>query len=302
MNRKVAIINDLKHNNRMSYLSIASIVSAFGDRAYTGVEDDERYDAFISGYIEDSNKILEYREKIADKKLDSNNILYLCDPVFADNGERYAGISDSHIENYKKLMEISDIITPNFTEALYLTNLSYEENVKKYNIISYNNESKDKADDLSKKIIESLFPLLDKIRFKKNQITIITGIELYDAILTILDVYDGDHCKRQTTCNYSMKVDSKDGVGDVFDAMFFEVSTNGFTLVDALSASTSFINNALRYCKDKRIDPKVGIFFEPILVDNINVIRKRLNERVNNAKNNASNINAKQNSSDIEGV
>ena len=299
MNRKIAIINDLKQNNRMSYLSMASIVSAFGDRAYVGIEEDERYDAFISGYIKDSDKILDYREKIADKKLDNNNILYLCDPAFADNGEKYAGISESHIDNYKKLMEISDIIILNFTEALYLTDMPYEENAKKYSIINYENNSKEKADDLSKKIIESLFPLLDKIRFKKNQITIITGIELYNAILTILDVYDGDHGKRQTTCNYSMKIDGRTGVGDVFDAMFFEVSTNGFTLVDALSASTSFINNALRYCKDKRIDPKVGLFFEPILVDNINVMRKKLSERV---KNNANNINAKQNNNDIKGV
>ena len=75
--------------------------------------------------------------------------------------------------------------------------------------------------------------------------------------------------------------------------MFFEASTNGFNLVDALSASTSFVNNALRYSRDKKIDEKVGIFFEPILHDNINVMRKKLSEKNNN-------IVKKQN--DIKGV
>lgn len=293
MNKKISLINDLKMYNRMSYLDSVSIISAFGDRAYIDIVGDERYDAFISGYIKDSDRILEYREKIADRKLDNGHVLFLCDPVFASDGETYSDIKDSHIENYKKLMEISDIITPNFTEALMLTDMSYEDNVKKYNIINYENDNKEKVDSLSKKIIESLFPLLDKIRFKKNQITIITGIELYNAILTILDVYDGDHGKRQTTCNYSMKIEDRAGAGDIFDAMFFEVSTNGFNLVDALSASTSFVNNALRYSRDKKIDEKVGIFFEPILHDNINVMRKKLSEKNNN-------IVKKQN--DIKGV
>ena len=280
MNRKIALINDLKQYNRMSYLNSVSIISAFGDRAYIDIEDDERYDAFISGYIADSDRILEYREKIADRKLDNNLILYLCDPVFGKNGKLYDGITNDHIENYKKLMEISDIITPNFTEALYLTDMPYEDNVKKYNIIKYENSNKEKVDELSKSIIESLFPLLDKIRFKKNQISIITGIELYNAVLTILDVYDGDHGKRQTTCNYSLKIDNRGGTGDIFDAMFFEASTNGFNLVDALSASTSFINNALRYSRDRKIDSRIGIFFEPILHDNINVMRQKLNEKM----------------------
>lgn len=279
MNKKIALINDLKKYNRMAYLSTVSIISAFGDRAYIGIDEGEKYDAFISSHIKDSDKILEYREKIGDAKLDNPHVLYLCDPDFADNGEMYDGMTDTHIDNYKKLMEISDIVTPNFTEAIMLTGLSYDDNIKKYNIIKYENDNKEKVDALSRKIIESLFPLLEKMRFKKNQITIITGIELYNAVLTLLDVYDGDHGKRQTTCNYSEKIDKRYGAGDIFDAMFFEASTNGFNLVDALSASTSFINNSLRYTRDKKIDEKLGIFFEPILHDNISVMRQKLVEK-----------------------
>ena len=121
-----------------------------------------------------------------------------------------------------------------------------------------------------------------------TEITIITGIELYNAILTILDVYDGDHGKRQTTCNYSEKIEPRAGVGEIFDAMFFETSTNGFTLIDSLSASTSFINNSLRYSRDKNIRNELGIFFEPILFDNVMVMRQKLNEKQKEIKGNKS--------------
>lgn len=282
MNKRISLINDLQKYNRMSYLNSVSILSVFGDRAYIGANDGEKYNAFISGYIEDSNKMAKYREIISDAKLDDRNVLYLCDPVIGDNGKTYENITESHIENYKKLIEISDIVTPNFTEALVLADLPYDENYSKYNIIKYENDTKEKVDNLSKKIIETMLPVFDKIRYKKNQITIITGIELYNAVLTMLDVYDGDHGQRQTTCNYSERIEERSGVGDVFDAMFFETSTNGFSLIEALSASTSFINNSLRFCRDKKIDTKEGICFEPILLDNVVAMRRELVKRMNN--------------------
>ena len=278
MNKKILLLNELKKYGRMCYLNSVPIIAAFGDRPYTEVSESIKYDGFITGYFNDSKRILEVREMIADAKLDNPRVLAMVDPVFADSGLRYDGITDEHIENYKKLLEISDIMTPNLTEACMLADESYEEYREKYCTIKYENSDKEKTNELSKKIIESIFPLLEKIRIKKNQITMISGIELYNSVLTILDVYDGDHGKRQTTCNYSEKVEERYGAGEIFNAMYFGTSTNGFTLVDALSVSTSFINNSLRFSKDKNFDKKDGIVFEPILYDNMNVIKQKLEE------------------------
>lgn len=289
MNRKISLINDLKRNNRYAYMNSIPIISSFGDRAFVGYNDGVQYDAFITGLISDSDRILEVREYIADAKLDKQSVLTMVDPVFADNGIKYEGITDSHIKNYKKLLEISDIMTPNLTEACMLADVSYDNYREKYCTIKYECGDKDKTNELSKKIIESIFPLLEKIRIKKNQITIITGIELYNSVLTILDVYDGDHGKRQTTCNYSEKIEERYGAGEIFNTMFFETSTNGFTLVDALSASTSFINNSLRFSRDNKLDINDGIVFEPILHDNISVMKQRLADIKNNIQNKTTN-------------
>ena len=278
MNKKILLLNELKKYDRMCYLNSIPIIAAFGDRAYTEVSESIKYDGFLTGYFNDSSKILEVRELIGDAKLDNPRVLAMVDPIFADGGQMYNGVTDSHVENYKKLLEISDIMTPNLTEACILANESFETYRDKYCNIKYDNSSKDKTNELSKTIIESIFPLLEKIRIKKNQITIISGIELYNSVLTILDVYDGDHGKRQTTCNYSDKIEERYGAGEIFNSMYFETSTNGFTLVDALSVSTSFINNSLRFSKDKNFDKKDGIVFEPILYDNIVVIKQKLEE------------------------
>ena len=285
MNKKILLINELNRNNRDAYLNSVSIVSAFGDRAYTCIDENIKYDAVITGYIKDSDYILNVREYIADLKLDNNRVLTLIDPCFADSGIKYDGITDNHISNFKKLLELSDIMTPNLTEACMLVNEPYEKYREKYCTIVYESGNKDKTNELSKKIIESIFPLLEKLRIKKNQITIITGIELYNSVLTILDVYDGDHGKRQTTCNYSEKIEDRSGAGEIFNTMFFETSTNGFNLVDSLSASTSFVNNSLRFSRDNNFDKKYGIVFEPILYDNVTTIKQRLIDIKNNIKN-----------------
>lgn len=279
MSKKIALLSKKRDYGRSSYLSQVPIIASFGDRALVHVDKSVKADAYISGFVEDANELLDIRDMISDAKLDNEKTLALIDPDFADDGKIYEGVKGDYVSNIKKLMEVSDIITPNLSEACIITDSSYDEYKDKYSIIKYENDDKEKVNELSKKIISSIAPLLDKIRFKKNQISIITGIELYNAVLTILDVYDGDHGKRQTTCNYAEKVEGRSGAGAIFDAMYFETATHGFNLIDSLSVTTSFINNSLRYTRDQKAIESDGIVYEPILHDNIVVIRKSLKEK-----------------------
>lgn len=307
MKNKIALFNDLSCYGKTSITMQLPIVSVFGDipsfafNSYltnicsmnnkekfstidnfnitlsTWQKNEITFDGFITGYINNPKDILNVREFIVDNKLTKEKSLALVDPAFADDGKKYCAITDEHIDNYKKLMEVSDIITPNLTEACFLTGENYDDYKDKFSTAKHEPEDKVKTNELSKKILEAMFPLLDKLRFKKNQITIITGINLYNSVMTLLDVYDGDHGKRQSTCNFSTKIEGNSfGCGDLFDAMFYETATNGFNLVDALSVTTSFINNSLRFTKDQKFDIAEGIVYEPILVDNIIAIKNKL--------------------------
>lgn len=178
------------------------------------------------------SKILNIREYLADLKLDNDKMLILVDPVFADNGELYCEMTEQHISNFKKLMEVSDIITPNITEACMLTGVDYELLRIRCGLLRYEGNEKEKLEHISKKVIEAINEVLQKIIFKKNQVTIITGIELFNSVVTIMDVFDGDRGSRQTTCNFVNKLENIPGAGDLFDALFLETKIFGYNLID----------------------------------------------------------------------
>ena len=303
MQKRVALINDLSGHGKCSITSQLPIVAAFGDVAsccitsylsnHTGYknkykidlnnhlpkvldmwkENGFKFDGILTGYIGNKESILDVREYIADLKLENENMLVMVDPVCADNGQYYCEMTSEHIENYKKLMEIADVITPNITEACFLTGIDYEELRIKCGLLNYDGSEKEKLEHISKKVIEALNDLLKKIIVKRNQISLITGIELYNGVVTVLDVYDGDKGIRQTTCNFVNKLESRSGTGDLFDVLFFEAVLFGYKFVDCLNIASGFVNNALRFTIDKKYPKEDGVVYEPILVDNINVIR-----------------------------
>ena len=53
----------------------------------------------------------------------------LIDPVLADNGELYSGLTNESIEEMKKLCKEADLITPNCTEAAFLLDEEYSGNL-----------------------------------------------------------------------------------------------------------------------------------------------------------------------------
>ena len=264
--------NSVKYNEKLK----VSMASKFLDILDVYRKNNFVFDGMITGYIDNSDNILELRDFAEDMKLENDKMLLLVDPTFGDDGKKFCSISDNHIENYKRLMEMADIITPNITEACFLTGIDYEDIKMKLGLLKFENNEQDKLKELSEKIIKIIFPILEKIVVKKNQISIITGLNLFNSVVTVLDIYNGDKNMRETTCNYSNRVDDRYGTGDLFDALFLVCFMNGFNLVDSLSVTTSFINNALRYSNDNKYPLEEGIIYEPILFDNMVVIKDKL--------------------------
>lgn len=72
--------------------------------AYIGLVDNEKQVNRILNFIKD-NKI----EKV------------VFDPILGDNGKKYSGTSDKQIDYYRDILKITEVITPNLTEAIILT-------------------------------------------------------------------------------------------------------------------------------------------------------------------------------------
>ena len=84
-----------------------------------------KFDGFYSGFILDVD-IMNQVEKFLVKNAE-NNIFTVIDPVLGDHGSYYPGFNDSQRDKMKDLIRHADLITPNFTEALLLTQKNEKE-------------------------------------------------------------------------------------------------------------------------------------------------------------------------------
>ena len=60
------------------------------------------------------------------KKLKRENTIIFIDPAFGESGKLYKGFDKEHVDDMKRLVEISDYLLPNLTEACYLTDTFYQ--------------------------------------------------------------------------------------------------------------------------------------------------------------------------------
>lgn len=82
------------------------------------------FDAIFIGYIKNSsqkNMIIDFIKNLSYKPLIIN------DPIMADNGFLYKGLCSDIIDIHRDLLEISDILIPNFTEAKILSSNDYND-------------------------------------------------------------------------------------------------------------------------------------------------------------------------------
>lgn len=87
-----------------------------------------KFDAIYSGFLGSEAQIEMIEDMIS--KFGSKDCLTLVDPVFGDDGQFYSGCTASLADGMARLCSHADIITPNLTEACFLTGNSYTDTSK----------------------------------------------------------------------------------------------------------------------------------------------------------------------------
>ena len=153
MGKKIAIINDLAGYGRCSISVIQPIVSHLGVQGcplptaifsnHTGFpsyfRDDYtakmpryiaewrrlglQFDGIMSGFLGSARQIGIVEEFIQEFR--TPKTVVLVDPVMGDNGRMYPTYTARLCREMKKLIRYADIITPNLTEACFLTDTPY---------------------------------------------------------------------------------------------------------------------------------------------------------------------------------
>lgn len=82
-----------------------------------------KFDAVYSGFLGSDGQIDMVERFI--KRFRDRDTLVLVDPVMGDDGVRYSTYTDELVEGMKRLCRGADVITPNHTEACFLTDIPY---------------------------------------------------------------------------------------------------------------------------------------------------------------------------------
>ena len=198
------------------------------------------FDAIYSGYLasEAQGKLLER----AIGRLRGDDTLVVVDPAMADNGKYYANLDGRMAACFRKLIKKADIITPNVTEACFLTDTEYRPGPHSMDFIT---------------------ALIDKLSALGPKFVAVTGVSLERGSVGII-ARDNRSGKVSTVMNKALE-GTFHGSGDVFASAFAALLTRGARLEDALSAAEDFVNAAIERTAQRGTPRQYGLDFEGVL-------------------------------------
>lgn len=195
-----------------------------------------KFDCIYSGFL-GSEKQIDIVLEFIDRHEES---FVMIDPVMGDNRAIYKTYTDEMCSKMKKLVQKADLVTPNVTEALILTekHLDHEVTIKE-------------AELMAREICE-LGP----------KMIVITGIEQGDQICNLAYSKNTD---QSFVIKKKYNKESYSGTGDIFSSILCGMLLNGHSLKEAVERASSFIYNVVNYTKSSGGNIKEGIMFEPFL-------------------------------------
>ncbi len=92
-----------------------------------------QFDSIYSGFLGSADQIDLVMDLI--RHFSREDQLITVDPVMGDDGELYGPITTSMVKGMKELVKKADLITPNYTEAAFLLNREYKEELGQHEAI-----------------------------------------------------------------------------------------------------------------------------------------------------------------------
>lgn len=264
---RAACINDLSGFGRCSLTTAIAILSAAGVQAcpvptailskHTGFDSfyfkdltdslkpymkdwqDLDFDGIYSGFLGSAKQIDAVESFIETHKNSKNAPCVVVDPVMGDAGRLYATYTPEMQLKMKKLAMHADILTPNITEACFLTDTTYTG--------------------------EDIYPHAATELIKKlgNQIEskiVLTGIVKQDKIINM--TYSGGNIEL-SEINHEKNIYS--GTGDIFSSIVCAFILKGKPLHKAVEIAGKFISVAIEQTSISNTPLTEGVVFEPLL-------------------------------------
>ncbi|WP_314720328.1 PfkB family carbohydrate kinase [Parvimonas micra] len=153
-------------SSNMSYKDYISFYMPNFSEIVKKIFEIQKIDAIYIGFIDDE-EIFEIIKDIL-QKFKGKVIL---DPILGDNGVKYFGTTGKQIDFYRELLKFADVVTPNLTEAILLTD--YNKNFSEIEREDVEKIAKNLLEMGAKQIIIKSFEknnLLNTLYFSENSI------------------------------------------------------------------------------------------------------------------------------------
>lgn len=193
-----------------------------------------KFDAMYTGYIGSARQIdmlLGMR-----KTLLKDGAPIITDPAMADNGVLYTGFDNEFVSAMRKLVNGSDYLLPNVTEAAMLTGMEYKEKYDEGYVI-----------ELCQRLCDmgAINVVLTGVCFEEGKI----GVYVFDG-------------KNARYCSQDRLAYNKHGTGDVYASVFSGYLVSGYDALEAAKKAAEFTKAAMINTPPEHV---YGVNFEGIL-------------------------------------
>lgn len=195
-----------------------------------------QFDGIYSGYLGSPGQIDSVLRFL--KSFRREESVLLVDPVLGDQGMVGSNCTGELIDRYYQLISKADIITPNITEAFFLTQKEYEES-----------PAEETLDILGKRLL-SLGP----------NTVVITGLKKEEYVLNLIYTASGKSIVSSPYCRQE-----RIGTGDLFASILLSKLLDGIAVKDAVQFAADFVSQTLSFSLEQQVPQEEGICFEPFL-------------------------------------
>lgn len=168
------------------------------------------------------------------------------DPVMGDNGKLYSTMDNEMVVGMRNLIKKADIITPNFTEVMYLLGKDYNKNVDIESVKEYLRELSNMGPKI---VIATSVPEVDSNSLDKK-----TSVVAYDR--------ENDVFWR-VSCKYIPA--SYPGTGDAYTSVVIGSLLQGDSLPMAIERGVQFITQCIMASYGFKYPSKEGVLLERML-------------------------------------
>ena len=202
------------------------------------------FDCIYSGFLGSPKQI----EIVADfiDYFGKKSKFIVVDPVMGDNGKLYSTMDNEMVVGMRNLTKKADIITPNFTEVMYLLGKEYDKNIDIEKVKEYLKELSNMGPKI---VIATSVPEIEENKMDKK-----TSVVAYDR--------ENDVFWR-VSCRYIPA--SYPGTGDAYTSVVIGSLLQGDSLPMAIERGVQFITQCIMASYGFKYPKKEGVLLEKML-------------------------------------